>query len=963
MKAISKAFFVLNIVFVLFSAKSYGWNNPTLLTPANGSNVFTGVTLDWSSVAGSQFYQVQADTVNTFNSPVLVSALKTYINSSGSNTDTEHTLVNLFFGKTYFWRVRAYISGDTSVWSAGTFKTIDYVSLSSPLSGSNTFTGVTLDWQAHAGVKFYDVQADTTSTFNSPALVSASTTYINSNSSNTDTDHTFGDLFFGKAYFWRVRARNAVDTSAWKTDTFKTVDYVSLSSPLTGSNNWTGVTLDWQAHAGVKFYDVQADTTSTFNSPALVSASKTYINSNSSNTDTDHSFGDLYFGKTYYWRVRARNAVDTSAWKADTFKTVDYVSLSSPLTGSNNWTGVTLDWQAHPGVKFYDVQADTTNTFNSPALVSASKTYINSNSSNTDTDHSFGDLYFGKTYYWRVRARNAVDTSAWKADTFKTVDYVSLSSPLTGSNNWTGVTLDWQAHPGVKFYDVQADTTNTFNSPALASASKTYINSNSSNTDTDHTFGNLYFGKTYYWRVRARNSVDTTAWSTDNFKTVDYVSLSSPLTGSNNWTGVTLDWQAHPGVKFYDVQSDTTITFNSLALVSASTTYVNSNSSNTDTDHTFGNLYFGKTYYWRVRARNTVDTTAWSTNTFKTVDYVSLVSPNNGQINVSATGITLDWTSHPGIGIYQLEMDTVNLFNSPLLIKVDKNYINSNSSNTDTQNATGALMLNQVYFWRVRAINSLDTSAWTTRVFSTGSCVPPGQPIAILGNTAVCHESSNTYSITAVSGAVSYTWTLPGDWKGSSANTSINVTAGSVSGNIRVIATNTCGSSAAQTINVTVNTVNTSVTQSGAVLTANAAGAAYLWINCTGKTLISGESNQSYTASANGNYAVIVKQAGCSDTSTCMNITFVGVVESTDASALNVYPNPSKGKFTIEAANTLSPEARIEIYNAIGEKVYTGASFKQQTSKEIDLSKELKGIYFVKLYDKEKVFIKKIVVQ
>jgi len=865
MKVISKTFFVLNIVLILFNSKLYAWKNPALSSPVNGSNVFTGVTLDWSSVAGSQFYQVQADTINSFNSPVLASALKTYINSSSSNTDTEHNFGNLFFGKTYFWRVRAYISGDTSVWTTGNFKT---------------------------------------------------------------------------------------------------ADYVTLSSPLTGSNNWTGVTLDWQAHTGVKFYDVQADTTNTFNSPALVSASKTYINSSSSNTDTDHNFGDLFFGKTYYWRVRARNAVDTSSWKTDTFKTVDYVSLSSPLSGSNSWTGVALDWQAHPGVKFYDVQVDTTNTFSSPAIVSASKTYINSSSSNTDTDHTFGDLFFGKTYYWRVRARNAVDTSSWKTDTFKTVDYVSLSSPLTGSNNWTGVTLDWQAHPGVKFYDLQADTTNTFNSPAFISASKTYINSNSSNTDTDHTFGDLFFGKTYYWRVRARNSVDTTAWSTDNFKTVDYVSLSSPLTGSNNWTGVTLDWQAHPSVKFYDVEADTNNAFNSPAFVSASKTYINSNSSNTDTDQTFGNLYFGKTYYWRVRARNMVDTTAWSTDTFKTVDYVTLVSPNNGQINVSATGVTLDWTSHPGIGIYQFEMDTVNLFNSTFLIKVDKNYINSNSSNTDTQYSTGILRLNQVYFWRVRAINSLDTSAWTTRVYSTGSCVPPAQPVAIQGNTTVCKETSNAYIITAVNGAISYIWTLPGDWKGTSATTSINVTAGSASGNIRVIATNTCGSSAAQIINVTVNTVNTSVSQSGAVLTANATGGAtYQWVNCTGNTQISGESNQSYTASANGNYAVIVKQAGCSDTSTCNNITFVGLAESADAPAIKVFPNPSNGRFTLELTDNISPDALLEIYNVIGEKVYTTSGFNQQNLMGIDISEEVKAIYFVKLYDKARIYIKKIVVQ
>ena len=864
MKTFIKTFIILNIAFSLFNVKSFGWNSPALSSPANGTNVWTGVTLDWNSVASSQFYQVQADTTNTFNSPALVSAIKTYINSSSGNTDTEHSFGNLFFGKTYYWRVRAYISGDTSAWTVQTFNTVDYVTLNTPTSGSNNWTGITLDWLAHSGVSFYDVQADTTNTFNSPALLSASKTYINSSSGNTDTEHSFGNLFFGKTYYWRVRARNAVDTSAWTTGSFNTVDYVTLNTPTSGSNNWTGVTLDWLAHSGVSFYDVQADTTNTFNSPALLSASKTYINSSSGNSDTEHSFGNLFFGKTYYWRVRARNTVDTSAWTTGSFNTVDYVTLNTPTSGSNNWTGVTLDWLAHTGVSFYDVQADTTNTFNSPALLSASKTYINSSSGNSDTEHSFGNLFFGKTYYWRVRARNAVDTSAWTTGSFNTIDYVTLNTPTSGSNNWTGVTLDWLAHSGVSFYDVQADTTNTFNSPALLSASKTYINSSSGNSDTEHSFGNLFFGKTYYWRLRARNAVDTSAWTIGSFNTVDYVTL---------------------------------------------------------------------------------------------------VLPNNGQLNVSTTGITLDWNAHTGIGIYQLEIDTVNLFNSSFLITVNKAYINSSSGNTDTQFGTGVLLTNHVYYWRVRAINSVDTSAWTNRVFSTGNCIPPDQPLAINGNTTVCSGSLNTYNITAVSGATSYSWTLPNGWTGSSATTTINATTGSLSGNITVIANNSCASSTAQTINVIVNTVDTSVSQSGVVLTANATGAGYQWINCNGNTLISGQTNQSYTATANGNYAVIVTQAGCSDTSACYNITSIGIDESAYISAISVFPNPSNGKFMLEVTNNIREDACLEIFNVMGEKVYATCNLKHQTSNEIDLTKALKGVYFIKIYVQEKIYIKKIIVQ
>jgi hypothetical protein len=83
--------------------------------------------------------------------------------------------------------------------------------------------------------------------------------------------------------------------------------------------------------------------------------------------------------------------------------------------------------------------------------------------------------------------------------------------------------------------------------------------------------------------------------------------------------------------------------------------------------------------------------------------------------------------------------------------------------------------------------------------------LPPSQPGSISGNNNVCAGSTQTYSVAAVSGATSYTWTLPSGWTGSSTTNSISATVGANSGNITVTANNACGSSTAQTINITVN--------------------------------------------------------------------------------------------------------------------------------------------------------------
>jgi hypothetical protein len=96
---------------------------------------------------------------------------------------------------------------------------------------------------------------------------------------------------------------------------------------------------------------------------------------------------------------------------------------------------------------------------------------------------------------------------------------------------------------------------------------------------------------------------------------------------------------------------------------------------------------------------------------------------------------------------------------------------------------------------------------------STNSCnscftvlVVPAQPGSISGNATPCSSASQTYSITPVSGATSYTWTLPNGWTGSSTTSSITVTTGASGGTISVTANNTCGSSTARTLAVTIAT-------------------------------------------------------------------------------------------------------------------------------------------------------------
>lgn len=99
------------------------------------------------------------------------------------------------------------------------------------------------------------------------------------------------------------------------------------------------------------------------------------------------------------------------------------------------------------------------------------------------------------------------------------------------------------------------------------------------------------------------------------------------------------------------------------------------------------------------------------------------------------------------------------------------------------------------------------------------ACITPAIPGNIGGITCVvAGQGGYTFSINTVSGATSYTWTVPtgSTITSGQGTTSITVTFGNTSGNISVTADNTCGSSTPSTLAVTLAYMNCQ-----AILTAN----------------------------------------------------------------------------------------------------------------------------------------------
>ena len=77
-------------------------------------------------------------------------------------------------------------------------------------------------------------------------------------------------------------------------------------------------------------------------------------------------------------------------------------------------------------------------------------------------------------------------------------------------------------------------------------------------------------------------------------------------------------------------------------------------------------------------------------------------------------------------------------------------------------------------------------------------------------------------------------------------------------------------------------------------------------------------------------------------------------------SGITVYPNPSSGKFTISSKSAISS---VEVYNLLGELVYSDCKFSGQKSIELDLSNRSKGVYVIRIFIGKEIYNTKLVIQ
>ena len=205
---------------------------------------------------------------------------------------------------------------------------------------------------------------------------------------------------------------------------------------------------------------------------------------------------------------------------------------------------------------------------------------------------------------------------------------------------------------------------------------------------------------------------------------------------------------------------------------------------------------------------------------------------------------------------------------------------------------------------------------------------------------------AGTSIVLSGSGAASYSW------DNGVTNTVAFTPAATATYTVTGTAANGCQNS--DQVNVVVNStpVATATDNGNATITSGTA-LTYQWINCATGAAIAGATSQTFTATANGSYAVVVGDGTCTDTSSCVVINNVSIKEIIN-SVVSLFPNPTRDFVTLTMT---ASNATVTVVDAQGKLLQ---SVNVVNGGTIDLSTYETGIYIFSIKTENGTSIQRI---
>ena len=636
---------------------------PVLVTPLSGA--FTNdptPLLTWNPVPDGITYQVQVSKVYTFSSTVIDTTLE-----AGAVTIELPVLADA----KYFWRVRAInILGELGKWSAYRAYTVDTTpqvepKLYTPADKVFTYdTTPTLKVTAVGGAKRYRFQVADDPDFTNILLdqTVASTAY---------TIPAADALDYREGYSWRAKSIDAAgnESLAWSIPRSFTVTFQKAPAYGAITTDTTPI-FTWYAVSGATGYKLEVISElnpgeQAYESPVL-------------GLVTSHTvpLGSELLHNKYLWRIYVYTKISpeglATPWRPLTVTptTLAAPALNSPANGSYTADNTPdLGWNPVGGALKYEILIDNSIYFNSPDYKGFT--------SSAETTHTISSNLADGKYYWKVRTVNYLEApGAWSPYRSFIVDTLAplapkLSAPAEAAILRGTPKYSWLAAAGAKYYQFQYAPSSDFSDVQYTSPELTVLY---------HTPPVQEPG-IFYWRVKAKDLAGNWgSWSVVRSITIKPLIPVAPVLTSPASAGTVtvfnppLTWNAVPYAVNYEIQIDDTSTLTSPVLTATTS----------ELSYTPAFLV-NKTYYWRVRAINSVpENGAWSSiRSFK------VNAPLDTDLPTDPTGLTS--TSH-ALDVFSTNPQIVMTWNE------------------DASDGTGAGLSGYSYEWSRDAASQADTT-------------------------------------------------------------------------------------------------------------------------------------------------------------------------------------------------------------------------------------------------------------
>ncbi len=371
------------------------------------------------------------------------------------------------------------------------------------------------------------------------------------------------------------------------------------SATLNGVVNPNGAATDWWFEYG---------TTASYGSKTAT----TSLASGSANASVSKVVTGLDPGKTYHYRLVARNGSGTTNGSDGLFSTASPPAVvTSPATAVSSaraTLGGTVDPNGQPTTWY--VEYGTTTGYGSKSPIGDA----GAGTSPKAVSVVVGSLTAGRTYHFRLVATSAGGTALGADATFSTGHAPNVTTRTASSVRPTTARLrgrvDPQGRPTTYYFEY--GTTTAYGSRTSSSSA----GSGSSSRNVSKNVSRLKQGTTYHYRLVATSDVGTTRGADQRFTT-----QSSPSVGTGSATAIgprsaTLGGTVNPNGRStsWFVEYGTSTRYGSRT----SSRNVGSGTASAAVSVAVSNLVPGATYHFRLVASSSLGTTRGSDATFVT---------------------------------------------------------------------------------------------------------------------------------------------------------------------------------------------------------------------------------------------------------------------------------------------------------------------------------------------------------